>query len=479
MKLTAGLVAIILLIGVALVHPSITDSADLTSAKDTLQTSRVSVYARVDSSGTATGASNVKIQSSASAPANTITTANINIGDTLTIGASADAYYTVVGITDSLNFTVSPVLAAGDADNNDIIYRKVKPQHSVTFTTKTAVANGFFQILLPADATTPNDGAPDDQGYDFNTTVTVTAPSDVGATYDFVAGVATASGATGCTVPANYHCFEVHYSGVGSIGQAFTITLGNTNGTNTPIAPAPGDTTEATAETYPVLIKNFGALADPNTATPVDKASVKIALIEAVRVTATVDPTISMTICGADTCNDVEPADSLDGETLSNNTGATSTGTSVSLSTLDLLAARLEAQKITVATNGSGGYALTAIDDGNLREGSNTIDDNTAATDPATPAVLNTVGTEAYGIHVCGTHVDAATWGTGTTTCAGGPTTNKYSGTDSSQILPLISYTTGPTAGIDTYVLYKANISAITPQGDYAHSISYIATATF
>jgi hypothetical protein len=457
-----------------LLHPSKLEGADLTSVKDTLSTSRLSVYARVDSTGTTTGGSNVKIQSSASAPANTITTANLNIGDALVIGTGA---YTVVGIVDSLNFTVTPVLLAGDTDNNDVIYYKSKPTHAVTFTTKTAVPNGFFQILLPADATTPNDGKPDDQGYDFNTTVTVTAPSDVGATYDFVTGVATASGGTGCTAPANYHCFEVHYSGVGSIGQAFTITVGS--GANTPIAPAPGDTTEATAETYGVLVKNFGAAANPNSATPVDKSTVRVAHIEAVRVTATVDPTISMVICGANTCTDVEPADVLDGETLSNNTGATSTGTSVALGTLDLLAARLQAQKITIATNGSGGYALTAIDDGNLREGSNTIDDNVAAADPATPAVLNTVGTEAYGIHVCGTHVSAATWGTGTDTCAGGPTTNEYSGTDSTQVLPLVSYTTGPTAGVATYVMYKANIAATTAQGDYAHSISYIATATF
>lgn len=455
-------------------NPTPLSSANLTSSKDTLSTSRLSVYARVDSTGTTTGGSNVLIQSSASAPANTITTANINIGDSLIIGTGA---YTVVGVVDSLNFTVTPVLLAGDTDNNDVIYLKVKPIHTVTFTTKTAVPNGFFQILLPADATTPNDGNPDDQGYDFNTTVTVTAPSDVGATYDFVTGVATASGGTGCTAPANYHCFEVHYSGVGSIGQALSITIGS--GANTPIAPAPTNTTLGTAETYGVLIKNFGSEANPNSSTPIDTASLRIAHIEAVRVTATVDPTISMVICGADTCTDVEPADSLDGETLSNNTGGTSTATAVSLGTLDLLAARLQAQKITIATNGAGGYALTAIDDGNMRKGSDTIDDITAAADPATPVVFTAVGTEAYGIHVCGTHVTAATWGTGTATCAGGPTTNEYSGTDSTQVLPLVSYTTGPTAGVATYVMYKANISATTTQGDYAHSISYIATGTF
>lgn len=476
MKKLLGLLIIVFSVSAVLIHPlDVADSANLTAAKDALQTSHLSVNARVDSTGTVAGSSNVKIQASASAPANTITTNNINIGDTLTIGASTEGYYTVVGIVDTLNFTVSPVLNAGDADNNDTIYYKAKPRHAITFTTATAVANGFFQVLLPADATTSNDGKPDDQGYDFNTTVTVTAPADVGATYDFVTGVATPAGTALTCVSTAYHCFEVHYSGVGAVNQTFTMYIGNTDGTNTPIAPAPGDTTEATAETYPIQIKNFSNQANPNTANPVDRTSVKIALIESVRVTATVDPTISMTICGADTCTDVEPADSVDGETLSNNTGGTSTGTAVSLGTLDLLAARIQAQKITIATNGAGGYALTAIDDGNLRRLAATIDDNTAAADPATPVVLNTVGTEAYGIHVSGTHVDDSLWGPG----GAGPTFNKYSGTDATQALPLVSYTTGPTAGVATYVTYKANISPITVQGDYAHSINYIATATF
>jgi hypothetical protein len=462
-----------------LARPAVLESANLTTAKDALQSSRLSVYARVDATGTLAGSSNVKIQSSASAPANTITTANINVGDLLTIGASTSDYYTVVGIVDSLNFTVSPVLNAGDADNNDVIYLKSRPRHAVTFKTASAVANGFFQVLLPADTTTPNDGNPDDQGYDFNTTVDVTAPTDVGSTYDFVAGVATASGATGCTAPAGYHCFEVHYSGLGAVNQTFTLYIGNTDGTNTPISPAPVNTTEAAAETYPVIIKNFAAEANPNTATAIDQTSLRVAHIESVRVTATVDPTISMTICGDTDCSvqDVDPGDIVDGETLSNNTGGTGSGTAVALGALDLLAARLQAQKITIATNGSGGYALTAADDGNLRKGTDTIDDN--VTPPTSPAVLNTPGTEAYGIHPCGTHVSAATWGTGSDSCAGGPTTNEYSGTDATTPLTLVSYTTGPTAGIDTYIIYKANISTVTPQGDYAHAITYTATATF
>lgn len=459
----------------SLLSPARLDSANLTTAKDTISNSRLSVAARVDTAGTAAGSSNVRIKSTASAPFNTITTNNINVGDQLLIGDSATTY-TVITVVDTTNFTVSPVVDPLDDDDNDPVYLKQRPIHTVTFDTASAVADGYFQVLLPADDTTPNDGNPDDGGFDFGGgSVTVAAtdvddPAGGAVEYDFVTGVATAAGGTGCTSPANYHCFEVHYSGTGNIGSTITIVIGS--GANTPIAPAPADTTESTAELQTYIIKNFNS---SNTA--VDNTSGRIAFIEPVRVTATVDPTISMAICGANTCTDVEPGDTVDGETLSSNTGATSTGTSVALGSLDLASARLQAQKVSIATNGSGGYALTAVDDGNLRKGTDTIDDN--VTPPTSPAVLNSPGTEAYGIHPCGTHVSAATWGTGSDSCTGGPTTNEYSGTDTTNILTLVNYTTGPTNVVDTYITYKANISATTAQGDYAHLISYTATATF
>lgn len=459
------------LVFASLFSPPSLDSANLTSASDSLSSSRLSVAARVDATGTAVGSSEVKLKTSASAPFNTITTNNINVGDSLTIGTGT---YTVVTVVDTDEFTVTPVLAAGDADDNDPIYFKNKPIHTITFDTASAVADGYFRVLLPADTTTPSDGNPDDGGFDATASVVVSAADvdEVGGTveYDFVAGVATASGGTGCTSPANYHCFEVHYSGSGYIGSTITIVIGS--GANTPIAPAPANTTESTAETYSYIIRNYNG-----TDSLVDNTSGKIALIEPVKVTATVDPTIEMSICGADTCTDVEPTDVVDGETLSNNSGATSTGTSVALGSLILTEARLQAQKISIATNASSGYALTAIDDGNLRNGSNDINDN--VTPPTTPAVMNTPGTEAYGIHPCGTHVTAGTWGTGSDSCTGGPTTNEYSGTDATTALTLVSYPTGPTASTATYVNYKANISETTAQGDYTHTISYTATGTF
>lgn len=450
----------------ALAFPTqLANSANLTSVKDTIQSSRLSAAARVDATGTAVGSSTVLIKTSASAPFNTTSTANLKAGDDLTIGTGS---YTIVGIVDADEFTVTPVLLSGDADDDDPIYLRSAPQHVVSFVTASAVANGSFRILLPADTTTPNDGNPDDEGFDFNTTVDVTASNVTG--YTFGTGVAIEAGDTGCTSPANYHCFDIPYTGAGAVGTTITINIGNTDGTDTPIAPSPANNTLGIAETYPFIVRNYdGAL--PGSTTMVDTASGRIAFLEGVRVTATVDPTLSMTICGADTCNDVEPTDTVDSEVLTNNTGATSTSTSVALGILDLGAARIQAQKISIATNATSGYVLTALDDGDMRKGSDTIDDN--VTPPTAPAIINTVGTEEYGIHPSGTHVNTGTWGTG------GAATNNYSGTDATTPITLASYTTGPTAATNTYVTYKANISEITAQGQYEHIIFYTATATF
>ena len=465
-QMFVGVGATLLLILISLVRPAthLVEGANITSAKDTLQSSRISFAGRVDSTGTTVGSSVVKLKNTSSAPYFSITTANLKAGDSITINANT---YTIVGILDTLNFTVTPVLVSGDGTDASPIRLRSKPQHVVSFVTASAVVNGSFRILLPADTTTPNDGNPDDEGFDFNTSPAVTASNVTG--YTFGTGVSIAAGAAGCTVPANYHCFDIPYTGAGAIGTTITINIGNTNGTNTPIAPAPGNTTLGTAETYPFIVRNYnGAL--PGSSTMVDTSSGRIAFLEGVRVTATVDPTLSMTICGDTTCNDVNPGDVVDGETLSSNTGATSSETSVALGVLDLLNPRLEAQKITVATNSNNGYALTALDDGNLRKGADDINDN--VTPPTAPAVLNSVGTEAYGIHPSGSHVNTTTWGTGSAAA------NKYSGTDASTAVTLAT-NSAPAAGVATYVTYKANIGATTAQGDYEHAVFYTATATF
>ncbi len=459
-----------------LLNPSQLESANLTSVKDTLQSSRLSFNGRVDSSGTTAGSSRVKLQTSASAPANSVTTAPLRSQDSLTIGTGA---YTVVDIFDTDEFDVTPVLASGDADNNDVIYLKAKPRHVVTFTTVSAVANGFFQVLIPADATTPNDGAPDDQGYDFNTTVDVTAPSDVGSTFDFVAGVATVSGATGCTSPANYHCFEFHYSGTGVIGTTHVLYIGATSGTNTPIAPAPGDTTEGTAESYPIIVKNFSNQANPNSATPVDTTTARVAHIEAVRVTATVDPTISLTIAGV----------SSGATRCGVSTDVTTTALSVPFGTMTLNSFKTLAQDVTVSTNASGGYVVTASENDQLGKD--------GATSPAIP---DATGEDGLASHTAIDDWEVATFNgfgysidnddaitvpfeysttTGNCSDASGFCAKHFADIANSED-PQTIFSSSTVADSENIAMcYRLSVGATQQAGDYENQITYTATGTF
>ena len=474
MKLLFGYGFLILCFFGVLLNPTPLSSANLTSVKDTLQSSRISFNGRVDSSGTTVGSSRVKIQTSASAPAYSVTTAPLRSQDSLTIGTGT---YTVVDIFDTDEFDVTPVLASGDADNNDVIYLKSKPRHTVTFTTASAVANGFFQILIPADATTPNDGAPDDQGYDFNTSVDVTAPSDVGATFDFVAGVATVSGGTGCTSPANYHCFEFHYSGVAAIGQAFTLYIGNTNGTNTPIAPAPGDTTEGTAESYPIIVKNFGNQANPNTATPVDTTSARVAHIEAVRVTATVDPTISLSIAGV----------SSGATRCGVSTDITTTALAVPFGTMTLNTFKTLAHDVTVSTNATGGYVVTASENDQLgKDGAtspniadapgNTTLESESVSDEWTTATVNGFG---FSIQ----NVDAASvpfqYTTATGNCTGTFCSRQFADITGGETAQTVFSSTTVANAENVYICYRLSVGATQAAGDYENQITYTATGTF
>lgn len=454
-----------------LVNPTALNGANLTSVKDTLQTSRLSVNARVDSTGTTVGSSNVKLKTSASAPANTISTGNLRSQDSVVIGTGT---YTIVDIIDSDEFTVTPVLASGDADDNDPIYLKMRPRHTVQFTTASAVANGYFQILIPADPTTPNDGNPDDEGYDFNTTVDVTAPSDVGSTFDFVAGVATAAGGTGCTSPANYHCFSFHYSGVGAVGQALTLYIGNTNGTNTPIAPATGTShTEGTADTYPILVRQFAASADPTTATPIDATTARVAHIEAVRVTATVDPTISFSIAGIASGN----------TRCGVSTDITTTATSVPFGGMTLNTFKTLAQDLTVSTNASGGYVVTSSENDQLGLGGATtpfIPDTTCdggTCSESTAAEWNTATNNGFGYSL--ENVDAASIAFEYDTSGDTFRSKQFADITGSETPQTIFSSTTVANSENAYVCYRLSVGATQAAGDYENQITYTATGTF
>lgn len=466
----------ILAVFTALTLPSKLESANLTSVKDTLSTSRLSYHGRVNSTGTTVGSSHVLIQTStgldsASEQANSISTANLKAQDTVTIGANS---YTIVGIIDSDEFTVSPVLISGDTDNNDPIYLNVKPVHTVTFTTATAVANGFFQILLPADsdASTSYDGKADDQGYDMTTSGVTVTGTDVGSTYDFVTGVSTRSGDTGCTSPSNYHCLEVHYSGTGAVGQAITITLGS--GASTPIAPATGTAhTEGTADTYPVIIKNFAASANPNSATAVDATTGRVAHIESVRVTATVDPTINFSVAGI----------SSGATRCGVSTSVTTTATAVPFGTMVLNTFKTLAHDLTVSTNASGGYAVTAAENDQLgKDGGTTPNIQDTLCDSGTcsessPSEWNTATNNGFGYSL--ENFDAASVAFEYNNSGNTFRSKQFADLQAAETPQTLFSSTTVANAENVFVCYRLSVGATQAAGDYENQITYTATGTF
>ncbi len=271
-------------------YPKTVQSANLLMGKDTIQSSRLSFAGRVKSP-TSSGSSSVYIYSSGVDGFYSISTAGLQVGDFLNIGSGI---YTVATIVSDTQFTVTSPLVAGDADDTDAIYFKSKPQHIVTFNTVTALPNGFFRVLLLSAPTNQNDGLPDSSGFDFNTLVAVSASSSTG--YTFGGNSAFVSGTAGCVNPTNYHCFQFPYSGAGGAGVPITLIVGNTSGINTPIAPAPSvNHNEGQADTYRVVIQHFAAGSNPDTDAPVDKINAQVAVIETVRVSATVGTAVTAT----------------------------------------------------------------------------------------------------------------------------------------------------------------------------------------
>ncbi len=453
---------------VSFLYPATTDSANLTLVKDTLQSSRLSFYGRVKSP-TAVGTSIVYIYTVASDPKNSISTNNLAPGDAIVIGTGA---YTVAAIIDADQFSITTSLAAGDADDTDPIYVRQKPQHVVTFTTASAVPNGFFQILVKG---TGNDNIPDSDGFDFGSgTVDVTASPAAG--YAFSNNAATVSGGTGCT--AGYHCFEYHYSGNGASGTPMSFTIGNTNGTNTPLAPAPkSGHVVATADTYTVIVKNFVNLADP-TGTPLDQTSASIAVIESVRVTATVDPSITFTIAGVASAQTVCGTGST---TDIDTTTGVNAPLAVPFGSLTLNTFKTAAHLFTVSTNATNGYAVTAVEDDQLGVGGGTtpfIIDTDCDTGTCTHTAEQDWGT-ATGNPGFGYSLGAGTGSTMEFSNANTFKTRQFAAVADAESPQRIMYSTGVSNSHTGYICYRISVDATQAAGDYENLVTYTATATF
>ena len=436
--------------------PQPLSSANLTAVADTLSTSRLSYYDHLSA-----------LHLLGTSLINVTTTGNLFTGDTVLIGDTTTATtYTVDDVYSTTQFTTTAGLDATDIQLDDVVIATRSATHTVTFTSATAIPNGAFRILIPAGATASNDGIPNNDGFDFAGGVGIgaTSPTGGGVT-SWEAATATASAGTGCA--AGYHCFEARYNGTNSVNASLTFSI------NGLINPSPGHAagSAGSADTYTVIVQHLKDRTAGNDYAVLDSTSGKIALVESVRVTATVDPTITFTIAGVNTST----------STCGISTDITTTATTVPFGALALNTFKEGAHTLTVSTNAVGGYSVTAVENDQLGK-----DGGTTPFIPDTPCDIGPC-----------THTSQQEWITNTNNGFGYSLDNddaaaiafEYSGgtwlarqfavTQETQAPVELFSSTTTADGENADICYRISVGSTQTAGDYENNLTYTATATF
>jgi hypothetical protein len=367
--------------------------------------------------------------------------------------------------------------AANKNHKGSAIVVPITATHTVRFTTGTGIVpGGHIVITFPAlGGTDTVSSSPSARTFMFNGIAT----GQINWTNVTCSSVTTTAPAIDCTVNA---------SGVAA-GTQITATIG-TSGNQRLINPtvstdcidaAPGS--NCNADAWKVSIRTQDA-----SAADVESTTIKIATIQSVLVQALVEPTITFTIEGLlTTDNYLTKAGAACGSEASN-AGISTTSTSVNLGLLNSGGINHAGQLLTVSTNSSSGYSITATSSGrfiNPASGqwltdANTGNGLTANDTPAAAAIAG--GTPAFGISPCGTDTSLSgtpDWGGGSNTVASGALFSNPWNTGTNAYYATIASYGGGASSRKTVVRYAATISPTTPAGIYSTVLTYVATATF
>ena len=461
------------------------EAANLTSVSDTLSSSRLSFYGLMGA-GNTVGSTLITINTTTAPSTSSSQLASPSASVAVKIGTHHD--YTLDKIMQNGNealfsVTSGQTLQTGDQTAGVPIIATQSASHTVKFTTATAVPNGSIRVLVQATANTgsSNDGIPDGDGFDFkDAPPTVTCPTDVSSTMDFVAGTASAAAVTINSV--KYHVFECRYSGAGNAAQSFQSDPIIVTSLINP-APKSGHAV-GTADAYNVIVQNMDS-----TYTMVDQTTAQIGVIESVRVSATVAPQITFKIAGI-------PSGALGNNACGSNTSVTTTATTVPFGEVAISSFSYAAQSLEVSTNAVGGYVVTAHQNDNLGKGGKACADGSFPVD----CIVDTTGDGAnitYGTKgrwdsitykgfgyslkkITSTGTAAFEYGDTDGNCVGGTFCAKqFADLENSEPSQTIfsSSTVADSENID--VCYKIVISNTQAAGDYENHVVYTATATF
>ncbi|MFA5532371.1 MAG: hypothetical protein WDA13_02135 [Candidatus Shapirobacteria bacterium] len=470
----------ILLFILILLSPKIINAAPVTELKDSLSTAQLSYFARLGT-GNATNDSIITINTdSGTNPSST--TDNLFIGDTIAIGntsTTGSTLYIINDIGNTANISLTTGIGSSNVTAGLYVVATRSAVHTVSFKPQTSVAGGTWQVLIKAtgiSSETPADGMPDQGGFDLGalTAGDVTCPwgatASVGTTVNITSGVG-----TGATGPYHIINCDLTIGVTNPIDETGTITIGSTNKLINP-APALGHTlgkADGSADTYTIIVRHLDS--DDSTVITGDTTLGKIAVVENVRVTAVVDPTITFYL---DNTNVSSVGTTRCGTPISSGASQT-TATSVSFGTLSLGTFNTLAQRFSCTTNAKNGYVVqvyensqlstslgTTIPDTNC-DGACSIDGE-AEWDTDTGSTNSEFGYSLESISSSPIEFEAST-----------NFTAKPFGAGSANARTIMSRDVVPSTIDQAYICYRITASNYQEAGTYQTAINFVATATF
>jgi len=458
-------------------------AGNLTGVSATLSNSRLSFSGQVGL-GTSAGATVINLKTTGNiADKNTN---NLFPGDTVSVGLNGNK--TVGSIVDADTFiltdTIDVSVAAGDT-----IYSTQSGALTVVFTiTNDIPAGGYVLVTIPDSSSNQNDGAPDTEasttlnGFDLNG-MAVTDISTTGGT-DCTWGTETLTAGTG-----SGHTYKVVTTTTCTAG---TITVTFDGATKDLVNPAPIYTghTQGLADTYTIDVTTYDS-----SAVAIDTAQVKVAPVEAVLVSATVDETLSFQIAG------VAAGTTACGQVMEITTNAYS----VPWGTLSTANSFYQgAQTLTVSTNADAGYTVKTEENDQMGLGGTTCDvpANATADETDNPPCIK----DYLGVGTTASEAGANDWTTATynglgfsmedlsgtdavfdyngkpaeTSCTSGTfCARQIADQQASETKATIMSNGDSVSSSQAYVCYQISISATQPAGYYYNKVKYTCTATF
>lgn len=464
-----GLICLVLTCFVFLKKTSALSSRNV---RDVLSNSQFSYYGEV---GVGNSASSTIISINTSSLFPSKTTNNLFIGDTVSIGVGGSQnIYVIRGIGNTASFAINTGIDDVSAVAGGSIIATRSAIHTVSFEPQTNSTGGFWQVLIKASSGNgekSSDNIPDQQGFDLGNlnAGAVTCPWGGTATVGTTSSVALGSPA----VTSYYHVIQcalgVGNSNPAGTGETGTIIIGTGNTMMINPSSSNSISQEGSANIFSYLLRQLDSSSQL-----VDQVQGKLALVESVRVTATIDPSITFMIdsIGA---TDVGSTACGSGTTLSPGAAYT-TGDQVIFGSLALSAFNQLAQRLSCVTNAPGGYVVTVHENGVMKNinTATTIPDtlcNGGGCTPSSATVWNTVSGTRSEFGYTMTNI-----GSSIPFVAGN---FKPFGIGSANAQKIMERTVLPGGIESAYLCYRLSVTTSQEAGDYEGKVVYTATATF